>query len=197
MIYNTKYTKMKNIAIFASGSGSNAQNIIEYFREHKFIKVTNILTNNPDALVIKRAISFSIPCLVFSREDFYNKDIVLNYLIENNIDLIVLAGFLLLIPDNIISEFPGKIINIHPALLPKYGGKGMYGDRVHKAVLDNREKETGITIHYVNKFYDEGKIIFQENCKINDDDNVESIAEKVHKLEYIHYPRVIDKLISP
>jgi phosphoribosylglycinamide formyltransferase 1 len=187
---------MKNIAIFASGSGSNTQNIIEHFSNHKSINVTVILTNNPKALVIQRAIFFNVPYFIFDRDDFYNKNTVLDFLSKNKIDFIVLAGFLWLIPDAIISAFPDKIINIHPALLPKYGGKGMYGEKVHRAVLENKECETGITIHYVNKFYDQGTIIFQEKCKIESGDTIDSIASKVHQLEYKFFPTIIEKMIK-
>jgi phosphoribosylglycinamide formyltransferase 1 len=187
---------MKNIAIFASGSGSNAQNIIEYFKDNSIIRVVAILTNNPDAFVIQRAKSFNLPYLIFKREDFNYTDVVLNYLKEKQVDFIVLAGFLWLVPDKIINAYPDKIINIHPALLPKYGGKGMYGDRVHKAVLDNKENETGITIHYVNNLFDDGKIIFQEKCKIEPEDDVAAIAAKVHMLEYKYFPKVIENLLE-
>ncbi|MGM0667168.1 MAG: phosphoribosylglycinamide formyltransferase [Bacteroidota bacterium] len=186
---------MKNIAIFASGSGTNAQKIIEYFSTAKSANVRLILSNKADAFVLERARKFSIPTLVFDRDDLYNSDTVLQALEENDIFLIVLAGFLWLIPEEILDRFPGRVVNIHPALLPDYGGKGMYGSRVHRAVIENREKESGITIHYVNSRYDEGDIIFQARCEVRPDDSPESLAERIHALEHKYYPRIIDKLI--
>ncbi|MGD0342287.1 MAG: formyltransferase family protein, partial [Bacteroidales bacterium] len=152
---------MRNIAIFASGSGTNAENIIKYFSNRKTGKVTLVLSNKREAYVLKRAELHNVKSLFFEHADFYGSGKILHTLLENKIDFIVLAGFLLLIPEDILKNFEGRIINIHPALLPKYGGKGMYGERVHKAVLENGDPESGITIHYVNRFYDEGNIIFQ------------------------------------
>jgi phosphoribosylglycinamide formyltransferase-1 len=186
---------MKNIAIFASGSGTNAQNIAEYFKTIKKIHVSLILSNRPDAFVLDRAKKLGIPSLVFTRKDFYESDRILNVLRENEIDFIVLAGFLWLIPDNLLKAFPRRIINIHPALLPKYGGKGMYGEKVHQVVIRSGDKQTGITIHYVNDHYDEGEIIFQDLLDILPEDTAESIAQKVHSLEYKHFPRVIEEVI--
>jgi len=186
---------MKNIAIFASGSGTNTEKIIEYFNNHKGIKVAIVLSNKPDAYVIQRTISYNIPYAIFNKEQFYKTNEILNILLDNKINLVVLAGFLWLVPDNILLTYSDKVINIHPALLPKYGGKGMYGNNVHKAVINNKEKETGITIHYVNKNYDEGAIIFQAKCNIDLSDNSESIADKVHELEHYYYPRIIEDLI--
>lgn len=186
---------MKNIAIFASGSGTNAENIIKYFINNNNTRVTLILTNNKDAFVIERAKALNIPVFLFNKNDFSN-NVVLNKIYDFNIDFIVLAGFLLLIPDSIINAFNNKIINIHPALLPKYGGKGMYGENVHKAVIANNETESGITIHYVNKNYDEGDIIFQKKCSVNNNDTAESLAKKIHKLEHKYFPIVIDKIIK-
>jgi len=188
--------KQFNIALFASGSGTNVENIYEYFKNNNTVKVCCVLCNNPNAYVLKRASALGIDSLVFDRKEFKNSEIILNYLKEKNISLIVLAGFLWLIPEYLIENYPNLIINIHPALLPKYGGKGMYGMAVHKAVHDNNEKETGITIHYVNNNYDEGQIIFQKSVKIENSDSPETIAEKVHKLEYKYYPVIIDKIIS-
>lgn len=187
---------MKNIAIFASGSGTNAKNIAEYFKTVKKIHVSLILSNRPDAFVLDRAKKLGIPSLVFTRKDFYESDSILDALRENEIDFIVLAGFLWFIPDNLLKAFPRRIINIHPALLPKYGGKGMYGEKVHQAVIRSGDKQTGITIHYVNDHYDEGEIIFQDLLDILPEDTAESIAQKVHSLEYKHFPRVIEEVIN-
>ena len=187
---------MTNLAIFASGSGSNAQNIAEYFKDHNAVNVKLILTNNPDAYVLERVKNLNIPAVVFSRDDFYRSENVLDILKKYNIDFIVLAGFLWLIPDNLIKQYPDKIINIHPALLPKYGGKGMYGAKVHEAVHAAGETETGITIHYVNEKYDEGKIIFQAKAKITQSDTPDNLASLVHALEYEHFPRVIESILT-
>lgn len=186
---------MKNIAVFASGSGTNAQNIAEYFMATGDIRVALILTNNPDAFVLERAKNLGIPSLVFTRKEFYESEIILDILRRNKIDFIVLAGFLWLIPGYLLKAYSRKIINIHPALLPKYGGKGMYGDKVHRAVIESGDQQTGITIHYVNDHYDEGEIIFQDTFKIQPDDTAESIAQRVHALEYRHFPRVIEETV--
>jgi phosphoribosylglycinamide formyltransferase-1 len=187
---------MKRIAIFASGSGSNAENIYHYFKHHKDVQIDLILTNNPNAGVIERAQRLDIPCLRFNRFDLYSTEKITEELLNRKIDLIVLAGFLWLLPSSIIQLFPNKIINIHPALLPKYGGKGMYGDFVHQAVSKANESETGITIHYVNEFYDEGAVIFQKSVAINPGEDPELIAQKVHTLEYEYFPKLIDDLLS-
>ena len=184
---------MKKIAIFASGSGSNAENIAQYFAKNENLNIECIYSNKADAFVLERAKKFAIPTFVFNRDVFYNSTKVLENLKSYNIDLIVLAGFLWLIPDNLIENF--TIINIHPALLPKYGGKGMYGHRVHEAVVANKETESGITIHYVNERYDEGQIIFQAKCPITSTDTPDDVAAKVHELEYKHFPKVIDQLL--
>ena len=168
---------------------------MEYFSDNVEVEVSIVLTNNPEAFVIQRADNFEIPTMVFDKKDLYDSDIVLNQLLKLNINLIVLAGFLWLIPENIIEAFPNKIINIHPALLPKYGGKGMHGLNVHKAVREAQETETGITIHYVNKDYDEGDIIHQVKCKIDQQDSPEIIAYKVRKLEHQYFPKTIEKLL--
>ena len=186
---------MNKIAIFASGSGTNAQNICNFFKLSKDIEISFILSNKADAYVLQRARKMNIPTMVFNRHEFYETDIVLNFLVEKKINWIVLAGFLWLVPGNIVEKFTNRIINIHPALLPKYGGKGMYGLNVHRAVIENKDDESGISIHYVNKVYDEGNIIFQSRCRVDADDTPETLAEKVHKLEYEHYPRVIEGLI--
>ncbi len=186
---------MKNIVLIASGSGTNAENIALFFRTIPDVEVTWILSNRPDAGVLERARNLNVKTKVFDREMFFNSRQVLDFLLDANPDLIVLAGFLWLVPKHIVEAFPDKIINIHPALLPKYGGKGMYGDRVHQAVIDNGEKETGISIHYVNEKYDDGDIIFQARCSVEPDDTPESLAKKVHELEYKHYPEVIHQLL--
>lgn len=186
---------MRNIAILASGSGTNAENIIKYFSNKNSARVSLVLSNKRDALVLKRAEGLNVPGIFFDRTDFYTNGRVLDCLSLYKIDFIVLAGFLWLVPGDILDHYPGKIINIHPALLPSYGGKGMYGDSVHKAVIANSECESGITIHYVNRNYDEGNIIFQARCTIDETDSHESLASKVHQLEYLHYPRIIEGLI--
>ncbi len=187
---------MKKIAVFASGSGSNAQKIIEYFNTKPAAKVEVILSNKKEAQVLERAKKFNILTYVFDRENFYRTNEVLDILRRHQIDLIVLAGFLWLVPENLLKSYPNRIINIHPALLPKYGGKGMYGERVHEAVVSNREQYSGITIHYINEHYDEGDIIFQARCKVDPSDSAADVAKKVHALEYEHFPRVIDEVLA-
>lgn len=187
---------MKKIAIFASGSGTNAENIALHFKKHPEICVEMILSNRKNAYVLERAKKLNIPTVVFSKEELYNTNNIKDLLLNKNIDLIVLAGFLLLIPRHVIEAFPNRIINIHPALLPKYGGKGMYGDRVHQKILENGEKESGITIHYVNENYDEGQIIHQAKFPIEKGDTIENIAQKAHELEYRDYPKVIENLLT-
>ncbi|MCL7752494.1 phosphoribosylglycinamide formyltransferase [Polaribacter sp. Z022] len=185
---------MKRIVIFASGSGTNAENIIKFFNLTKTAIVTNVLCNNEHAKVFERCKRLNVNSLHFNRNDFFKSDKILNILKEDA-DYIILAGFLWKIPENIIDAFPNKIINIHPALLPNYGGKGMYGMNVHRAVKENNETETGITIHYVNANYDEGAIIFQAKTALNEDDSPEKIAEKIHILEQEHFPKVIEDVI--
>jgi len=185
---------MKKIAIFASGSGSNAENIISFFKTEKTAVVTKVFCNNPKAAVFERCKRLQVDAVLFSREDFFKSDTILNQL-KGVADYIVLAGFLLKIPTNIIEAFPNKIINIHPALLPKYGGKGMYGMHVHNAVKENNESETGITIHFVNENYDEGAIIFQATTKLESSDSPEDIAQKIHALEYKHFPKIIESVV--
>ncbi|RIV70881.1 phosphoribosylglycinamide formyltransferase [Flagellimonas aequoris] len=187
---------MKQIVILASGSGSNAENIITYFQESPGIEVAAVLTNKKEAKVLERCDRLGVPAFYFNRTSFTNSNAVVQVLKGFSADLVVLAGFLWKIPENMIAAFPNKIINIHPALLPKYGGKGMYGERVHQAVKENSETETGITIHYVNEHYDEGAIIFQAKTAVNPSDDANSIAEKVHQLEYEHFPKIIEKLLS-
>lgn len=186
---------MKRIVLFASGSGSNVENIVHHFQENPKVDISCVLSNNREAKVFERCNRLNISALYFNRHSFYKSDRILEILRCLDPDLIVLAGFLWKIPENLIHGFPGKIINIHPALLPKYGGKGMYGMQVHRAVKDNKEQETGITIHYVDENYDEGAIISQVKVKLDDRDTPESIAEKVHRLEYEHFPQVIQKIL--
>jgi phosphoribosylglycinamide formyltransferase 1 len=185
---------MKRIIIFASGSGSNAENIINYFNKTKTAKVVHVLCNSKKAKVFDRCERLNTPSSHFTRDEFLVTDKILNFLKENA-DLIVLAGFLWKVPTEIIKAFPKKILNIHPALLPKYGGKGMYGMHVHKAVADNKEKETGITIHFVNEHYDEGAIIYQAKTALDSNDTPESIAKKIHVLEQSYFPRIIEEVI--
>lgn len=183
----------KKLALFASGSGTNAQNIMEYFADNENLIIDSLWSNNPTAFALQRAEKYGVDTFTFSRDELRNTDIVLSKLKERGVEFIVLAGFLWLIPESLIQNF--TIINIHPALLPKYGGKGMFGMRVHEAVVNNREPETGITIHYVNEKYDEGELIFQAKCKVLSSDTPEDVAQKVHQLEYKHFPRVIEEVI--
>lgn len=182
---------MVRIAIFASGSGSNAEEIMKYFRHVEGKEISLVLSNKPDAFVLERAKKFDVQAVTFNRKELLDGH-VLKVLQEHDIDYIVLAGFMMLIPQNLIDAYPDKILNIHPALLPKYGGKGMYGDHVHTAVKENQESETGITIHVVNERYDEGQIIFQAKCSLSHNDSIEEIAKKVHALEHANYPKIID-----
>ena len=185
---------LKKIAIFASGSGSNAENIINYFSGNPTICFPMILCNKREAFVHERAAKLHIPSITFDKNQLEN-GYVLSLLQREKIDFIVLAGFLLKVPENILAAYPNKIVNIHPSLLPKYGGKGMYGMRVHEAVVANREKESGITIHYVNEQYDEGAVIFQQRCEVLPGDTPEEVARKVHELEYACFPKVIEKIL--
>ncbi|RHJ84834.1 phosphoribosylglycinamide formyltransferase [Parabacteroides sp. AM08-6] len=187
---------MKNVAIFASGSGTNAENITRYFSQSESIKVAVVLSNNKNVGVHDRVNKLGVPSFVFSREEFVEGTVVLAKLAEYRTDLIVLAGFMNKISDALLKAYPGKIINIHPALLPKHGGKGMYGMHVHEAVVAAGEKESGITIHYVNENYDEGTTIFQAKCPVLPTDTPEEVAAKVHALEYAHYPHVIEELLK-
>ena len=186
----------KRIAIFASGSGSNAQKLMEHFKRNTEVEVALVLTHNPDAYVLQRADSFEIPSHIFDKNEFYKTDNIIDLLKNLDIDLIVLAGFLWLIPKNILQEYPGRIINIHPALLPKFGGKGMYGDHVHKAVMEANEPEGGITIHYVNENYDEGEYVYQAKYRIDKGDNLEMVKFKGQQLEHLHYPRIVESIIK-
>lgn len=186
---------MIKVAIFASGSGSNAENIVRYFENSPNVNIDVIVSNKADAFVHERAKNLGIESVTFSKDDIYTTDKVVDYLRSRGVDFIVLAGFLLKVPHNLLRAYPNQIINIHPALLPKYGGKGMYGDNVHKAVVAAGEKESGITIHYVNENYDEGNIIFQAKCPVLPDDTYDDVAKKVHALEYTHFPEVIEGLL--
>jgi len=187
---------MIKIAIFASGSGTNAQRITEYFRERSApITVDLILSNNPDALVLERARNLGVSCVTLSRHEFYESTRIPELLKEHAIEYVILAGFLWLVPDFLLKAYPGRILNIHPALLPRYGGKGMYGMKVHEAVISNQDKESGITIHLVNEQYDEGQILFQTKCRIEETDTPGSLAEKIHALEYRYFPQVIENYI--
>jgi len=185
---------MYRLAIFASGEGTNAQNFIDYYKDKKNIRVSLIVCNNKEARVINRAAEAGIPVLMVDKETFYNGDKVVEELKEKA-DFIVLAGFLWMIPGNIINAFADKMVNIHPALLPKYGGKGMYGKKVHEAVIANGERESGITIHYVNNRYDEGKIIFKAKCAVEASDTPEKLEKKVRQLELEFYPVIVEKLL--
>ncbi|MFI1744627.1 phosphoribosylglycinamide formyltransferase [Thalassobellus sediminis] len=187
---------MKRIVIFASGSGTNAENLIKFFHNRENASVIQILTNNPHAKVLDRCKRLSVSALSFNKVAFTKTEDVLNILKASQPDLIVLAGFLWKFPENILKAFPNKVINVHPALLPNYGGKGMYGMHVHKAIVDNKEPETGITIHYVNEHYDEGAIIFQAKCKVTSTDTAEDVAAKIHELEMVHFPMVVEKLLN-
>ncbi|SNR50858.1 phosphoribosylglycinamide formyltransferase [Lutibacter flavus] len=186
---------MIRIVILASGSGTNAENIIKYFKGSKSISVVQVLSNKKNAKVLERAKQLKISGISFEKEDFFTSDKVLN-LLKSTADYIILAGFLWKIPTKIIEAFPNKIINIHPALLPKYGGKGMYGMHVHEAVVKNKEKKSGITIHFVNENYDEGGIIFQKNFDVLPSDSAEDVANKVHILEYEYFPKIIEQVIK-
>ncbi|TNJ47180.1 phosphoribosylglycinamide formyltransferase [Tamlana fucoidanivorans] len=186
---------MKRIVIFASGSGSNAENLIKFFQNSDHARVTQILCNNPQAKVLDRAKNLEVSALSFNRVSLYKTDDVLNILKASKPDLIVLAGFLWKFPEHILNAFPNKVINVHPALLPKFGGKGMYGMHVHNAVVKNKETETGITIHYVNENYDEGATIFQDKCDVLPTDTADDVAAKIHELEMKHFPKVVDQLL--
>jgi phosphoribosylglycinamide formyltransferase-1 len=187
--------QMKNIVLFASGGGSNAEQIMRHFLQSETVNVALVLTNNANAGVLQRAAEYGVPALVFTKEELSN-GFVLRHLQAFNPSLIVLAGFLLKFPADIIAAYPGKVINIHPALLPRYGGKGMYGLHVHRAVHENNEKESGITIHYVNDNYDEGNVIFQQTVAIEECLSPEEVSLKVLALEHEHLPRVIEELLK-
>jgi len=189
-------TKKKNLIIFASGAGSNAQQIINYFKTSRLANVVLIVCNKPDAGVLSIAQKENIPSLLIEKERFFRADAYLSELQKLNTDLIVLAGFLWKIPQALIDAYPRRIINIHPALLPKYGGKGMYGQYVHEAILNAGEMESGITIHYVDEHYDNGDVIFQTACPVLENDSPETLAHRIHTLEHLHYPPVIEELLK-
>lgn len=187
--------EMKNIAILASGSGSNAENIAKYFEGSDYARVSFIIANNPEAYVLERAKKLGIEAAVVTKQQFMEADSIIAMLKERNIDFVVLAGFLLLVPQKLIQAYPGKIVNIHPALLPKHGGKGMYGDRVHKAVVECGDSESGITIHLIDEQYDKGTTFFQAKCPVLPSDTPDDVAAKVHALEYEHFPHVIEEIM--
>lgn len=187
---------MKNLAVFASGNGTNAEKIFERFHEHPSAQVALLLTNNPSAGVIARAARFKVSVEVVDKSILSKTDDIVKTLQAHQVDWIALAGFMLMVPQNLIDAFPNRIVNIHPALLPAYGGKGMYGMHVHRAVVEAKEKVSGITIHYVNERYDEGAIIFQASCPVQPNDTAEILAEKVHRLEHQYYPQIIEELMT-
>jgi phosphoribosylglycinamide formyltransferase-1 len=191
-----KKETVKHIAIFASGAGSNAKKIIEFFAENNFIKISLIVCNKSGAAVLAIAKENDIPTLQIEKEKFFHGNSYVDELREAKIDLIVLAGFLWKIPAALINAYPEKIINIHPALLPKYGGKGMYGNNVHEAVIKSGDAESGITIHLVDEIYDNGKIIFQAKCEVNKNDTAETLAKKIHELEHANFSKVIEEYIE-
>lgn len=186
----------KNIVILASGSGTNTENIIRYFQSSDVARVVLVVSNKADAYVLERAKRLQVPSLVIPRDKFLESGYACSVLQEYHADLVVLAGFLLRIPDDMLAAYPQRIVNIHPSLLPKYGGKGMYGDKVHQAVVAAGEKESGITIHYIDGHFDEGVTIFQAKCPVLPDDTPEEVAHKVHALEYEHYPKVIERILA-
>lgn len=186
---------MHNLAIFASGSGSNAKNIINYFSNHSSVNVSCVVCNNPNAGVIRIAKDFNVPVIIITREEQSNPKQLINQLQSLNTSAIVLAGYLWLIPKDLIKAYEGRIINIHPALLPKFGGKGMYGSHVHNAVLNSGETETGITIHTIDEEYDKGEILFQAKCPVSKEDTEETLSQKVRSLEHQHFPKVIEKFM--
>ena len=188
--------RKKNIVLFASGNGTNAENIIRYFQENKIADILEVLTNNPQAGVIDRAKKLNVPVRVFTRNDFLAPEKLIRHLTELKTDLIVLAGFLWKIPTVLIRQFPEKMINLHPALLPEFGGKGMYGLHVHEAVIAAGKEKSGITIHYVDENYDKGEIIFQAETKVLETDTATSLAERIHQLEYKYFPCIIEKIVS-
>jgi len=186
----------KKLAIFASGSGSNAENICNYFADSSDIEVVLICTNRRDAFIVKRANKLNIPVYIFSKNEL-NNFIDLHKKLQNiEVDIIILAGFLLKLPTIMVDSYPNRVINIHPSLLPKYGGKGMYGSNIHKAVIENKETESGISIHFVNQNYDEGEMILQEKCVVSPNETVETLIQKIHKLEHKYFPGAIDKIVK-
>tara|TARA_B110000908_G_scaffold77082_1_gene92761 strand:- start:1120 stop:1692 length:573 start_codon:yes stop_codon:yes gene_type:complete len=186
----------KRLAIFASGSGSNAENICNYFKSTSDIEVGLICTNKPDAFIVKRAEKLNIPVVFITKTELNNFEALHEKLQSEGINMLILAGFLLKLPAIMVENYPNRIINIHPSLLPKYGGKGMYGNKVHKAVLENKEKDSGISVHFVNQNYDEGKIILQKTCPILEGETIDTLAAKIHQLEYKYFPIAIEKTLK-
>lgn len=186
---------MKKLAVMASGSGTNAENLIRYFSDHPAIRVSLVLSNRHDAFVLERARKLGVPAVSFTREELCETKAIPDLLAGHGIDFIALAGFLWLVPREILAAYPRRVVNIHPALLPRYGGKGMYGEKVHRSVIEAGDSESGITIHYVNEQYDEGDVVFQAKCPVLNDDTPETLAQRIHSLEYEHYPKVIERLI--
>ena len=186
----------KKLAIFASGSGSNAENICNYFANHSDVKVVLICTNNLDAFIVKRAKKLNIPVTFITKTELDNFDALHKTLQNTKVDFIILAGFLLKLPSIMVKKYPNRILNIHPSLLPKYGGKGMYGNNVHKAVLANKETESGISIHFVNQNYDEGKLILQVKCSVSSNETLETLAAKIHQLEREYFPFAVEKVLK-
>jgi len=186
---------VKKLAIFASGSGTNAQAIMQYFENHRDISIALVVCNRPGAGVIQRAHTFNVPVMMINKTDLYESDTVLQKLNASGIDWIILAGFLWLVPEDLIKAYNGKIVNIHPALLPNFGGKGMYGAKVHQAVLDSGKKVSGISIHFVNEHYDRGDIIAQFTCPVEETETLATLQHKIHKLEHRYYPETIEKLV--
>ncbi len=186
----------RRIAVFASGSGSNAENLIAYFNERKTGKVVLVLSNKAEAGVLERTQRMGVLSRVFSSADWKTGEAILRVLREEQVDFIVLAGFLLRVPDMLLHAYPNRIVNIHPSLLPRHGGKGMYGDRVHQAVIEQGDTETGITIHYINEHYDEGNVIFQATCPVHPGDTYQDVAARVHQLEYQYYPHIVEQLLQ-
>ncbi len=187
---------LKRIAIFASGNGTNALNLVNYFSTHSYIKIATIFVNNPNASVISKMNNIKKHVFLFNKEMFYENNVVIEELNRNIIDFVVLSGFLWLFPKNILNLYKNKVINIHPALLPSYGGKGMYGNKVHETVIKNKEKTSGITIHLVNEEYDKGDIIFQATCPVFESDTPEILAQRIQQLEYFHFPKIVEAWIS-
>ncbi|MBO7599232.1 MAG: phosphoribosylglycinamide formyltransferase [Bacteroidales bacterium] len=186
---------MWNVTIFASGSGTNAENIFNYFKDSKLVRIGLLITDNPKAFVIERCRRHSVPCLVLSKRLIDDTDFMLGVLRDFRTNFVVLAGYIKLVPDYIVTAFDQRIVNIHPSLLPKHGGKGMYGSRVHQSVLDSGDKESGITIHFIDNDYDRGSVIFQAKCPVLPDDTADTLAQRVHALEYEYYPKVIEDTI--
>ncbi len=193
---NSSGLKLHNIAVFASGAGSNARELLKHFSNHPAVRVGLVVSNKPGVGVLQVAQEYKTPSLVLESIDLYESNHIGTILSEHEIEYIVLAGFLLKIPDSLVSLFSGKMINIHPALLPKFGGKGMYGNRVHTAVKEQGETKTGITIHLVNEHYDEGRIVFQASCPVLETDSVDDIRAKVQQLEHIHFPTIVEKVVT-